>query len=359
MINRILHIANISNNPCNGVCVAVPNHVYYQNRIISAALLNINNCQIDVDIDQFVYTGDNWRNDVHDGYKYPDLIIFHGIYQFPYIKIAKSLRKLGIPYIIIPHGELVEGAQNKKKLKKAIANVIFFNRFIYGALAIQCLSRNELETTNFKVNKFISSNGIVIKSSKEKKFHSDKIEITYIGRLEWYIKGLDILIEAVARLSEEFKKNRIKLSIYGPDIKGRLNVVNEIIRKYNVSELISSHPPVTGKEKEEILNNSDIFIQTSRNEGMPMGILEALSMGVPCVVTKGTSLGSFIEQSDAGWVADNNIDSVADKLIQAIKERNIWLQKSHNARIAIQTHYTWNKISQTAIKEYNNLLFRK
>lgn len=44
-----------------------------------------------------------------------------------------------------------------------------------------------------------------------------------------------------------------------------------------------------------VLLQTDLFIQTSRHEGMPMGLLEALSIGVPCLVTVGTSLGHIIK----------------------------------------------------------------
>ncbi len=353
---NILHIANITNSLYNGVCVAVPAHVFHQSKYANTALLNLNNCHIESNITQFNYSGNNWQDDVSKEFKSPDIVIFHGIYQFQYVKISRSLQKHNIPYIIIPHGELVQGAQNKKKIKKIIANHLFFNRYILGALAIQCLSENEQANTSFNVRKFISGNGIEISKQRKKNFHQDTVVINYIGRLEWYVKGLDLLIEAASKTSKILKEQNIQINIYGPDVKGRLYEVKKIIKQNNASELIIIHSAVTGKEKTDILRNSDIFIQTSRHEGLPMGILEALSLGIPCIITKGTSLGDFVKQNDAGWVADNNADSIAEILIKALHERNLWPIKSINAVNGIQECYSWDKLAYNSVNMYRNYI---
>ena len=77
-----------------------------------------------------------------------------------------------------------------------------------------------------------------------------------------------------------------------------------------MEDLVELHEAIDGSEKEAELLSADVFIQTSRSEGMSMGILEALSYGVPCLVTRGTNLGEIIEQYDAGWVAETNAEYV-------------------------------------------------
>ena len=47
-----------------------------------------------------------------------------------------------------------------------------------------------------------------------------------------------------------------------------------------------------------------------------MGVIEALSYGVPCLVTKGTNMADDIKEFDAGWTCDTS----KEELIEAIKQ---------------------------------------
>ena len=112
---------------------------------------------------------------------------------------------------------------------------------------------------------------------------------------------------------------------------------------------------VNGIEKEKIILSADIFIQTSRVEGMPLGILEALSYGLPCLVTKGTNTGEIVKKYNAGWVAETNTTSIANKLIEAIFDSNVWVEKSQNCIRLIEENFSWDKISNKAIQDYERV----
>lgn len=353
---KILHIAHIRNNPFNGVCVAVPAHVIHQSKLANVALLNIIDCKIDGIEKQFVYTGGNWRNDVSEDFKKPDIVVFHEVYHIQFAKIAKSLRKMNIPYVIVPHGALVKEALQKKKYKKLVANFLIFNSFINGASALQVLSKNELVNTKFKPRKFIGTNGIEISNSLKTSFNKDKIVITYIGRLDAYHKGLDMLVDAVGKMRHILLDRKCIIHIYGPDAKGRYAHLTSLISEANLSNILILSHEIIGEDKINCLLNSDIFLQVSRFEGMPMGILEAMSYGLPCIITRGTCLGDIVEKYDAGWVADTNVESIKDTLVKAIDECGLLKKKSENARILVANNYSWDVVISQTIDEYKKII---
>lgn len=353
---KVLHIAHIRNNPFNGVCVAVPAHVIHQSKLADVALLNIVDCKIDGIEKQFVYTGADWRKDVPEDFKKPDIVVFHEVYHIQFAKIAKSLRKMNIPYVIVPHGALAKEALQKKKYKKLVANFLIFNSFINGASALQVLSKNELVNTKFKPRKFIGTNGIEFSNSLKTSFNKDKIVITYIGRLDAYHKGLDMLVDAVGKMRHILLDRKCIIHIYGPDAKGRYAHLKSLINETNLSNIIILSHEIIGEDKINCLLNSDFFLQVSRFEGMPMGILEAMSYGLPCIITRGTCLGDIVEKYDAGWVADTNVESIKDTLIKAINECELLKKKSENARRLVANNYSWDVVISHAIDEYKKII---
>lgn len=356
----VLHFAAIENNPFNGVCVAAPQHVISQKEFATVGFINIKNIEIDALKD---YPGTQMKfvkpfdiKAIPDPFNKPDIVVFHECYRMDYLQIAKNLRENGIPYVEMPHGELGEDAQKKKHLKKVVANILLFNRFTKGAEAIQCLSKKEMEGTHFGCKKILVTNGVKIPEKKKEEFNKDKIKFIYIGRLDAFHKGLDMMIEAIKSIKNEMIANNATLDIYGPDVNGRFENVKSMIDDANVGDFVKLHHEVTGEYKEQLLLDTDIFIQTSRFEGMPLGVLEALSYGIPCLITEGTNLADVIENNKAGWNAGDNPQSIARAIQKTLDDREEYYQYGENGREYIRRVFSWEIIAKQAINAYRDLL---
>ncbi|RNL11386.1 hypothetical protein DMP11_03180 [Parvibacter caecicola] len=319
--------------------------------------MNISGEKIDSAQNQIFVNAPVSLDEVKRAWRKPDIVVFHEAYRFPYLAIAKQLKSEGIPYFVIPHGELSEQALKKKALKKMVANAIFFNKFIRESAALQLLSDKEMQSTAFKAKKFVATNGIFMPKNVKASFSGEGIRFVYVGRLDAYHKGLDLMMDAIALNADYLRGKRTSFEIYGPDYKGRFANVERLVSERSLGDIVSVSPAVCGKEKEEILLSSDVFLQTSRFEGMPMGILEALSYGLPCALTRGTTMGGFIEEYGAGWIADNTVDSISRMLLEVTEadEDDMWA-KSAKARSLAMQEFSWQTVAACAVARYEDLL---
>ncbi len=351
----ILHIANIDPSVLGGVQVAVPKMILAQSKCAMVGFFNTNGIQFS-DITMVSKNKEFDLNSFTPPFNKPDVVVFHEIYRPEFISIYKELNKQSIPYIIVPHGSLTKQAQSRKFLKKFIGNLLLFNKYVKNAKALQYLSINEAEKSIVKKESFVCGNGIEIPEIYKTEFCKNGIKLLYIGRLEIEIKGLDMLVKAVNKSRQIFEKTNAKLYIYGPDYDGMFSRLKDLIAENKVEDLIFLNEAITEKEKEIELLSADYYIQTSRSEGMPMGIIEALSYGLPCIVTKGTGLDGAITEYNAGFGCETSVDGIVNTLSEALNNCSLLEQKSQSARKLAQDKYDRNIIAKQTVEKYNRFV---
>ena len=357
---NLLFISHLSGKKSAGPCWSVPARIKAQTVIDNVFWLNWGNAELDhwKDTGVFHKSVDILNCDLQNlptPFNNPDLVIFEGFYSLDSAKFARKLERVGIPYIINPRGSLTKQARsNGSKWKKQIAHWLYFDRFIKNASSIQFLTKQEYEDSIFGCkNHFLLPNGFSTPSTIKSSFSKDVIKVVFIGRIDIYHKGLDILVEACFPIAETLRKAGVIFDIYGP-LNDNAEKLKSLLREKGLDDMFELKGETSGKDKEQVLLNADAFVLTSRFEGHPMGLIEALAYGLPAIVTVGSNMKEEIEVADAGWACETSVESVRNGLLKMIEEKDCFIVKSINAAI-LAKKYDWNVLAKRLHEELKKL----
>lgn len=292
----------------------------------------------------------------------PNIVIFHSVYLWPYLKIGKYLNKKKIPYLVQLHGALSKHNYRKGYLKKLIANIFFFEGFIKRAAAIVYL--NNVEQRDAIVHKWNSKYIIVPNGCKLQiepldtppRSSDTQIKFLFIGRIDINHKGLDLLAQALEILNTPENAKKIKFEIFGVGDRRNLAKLQDLLT--GLDDIVEFKGAIYGNEKRMKMQSSDVFIHTSRYEGMPMSVLEALACGMPCILTPGTNMAEMVVESNCGWATEpvpSKIASMILKITEIIHDEENILKEN---AIALAGTFSWEMIAQESVKKYSEIIIQ-
>jgi glycosyltransferase involved in cell wall biosynthesis len=231
---------------------------------------------------------------------------------------SRVLKLIGFRIIHTLHGVHIEsGLISLIKLKLDQFLVSFTDMFI-------CVSDGEKERAlQYKI---INSNKTVviyngIKLQEQVAYQqSDKspIVIGLLGRL-CHQKGYDILLTFLEKLLSEEKVPPIKVLIAG-DGEEKSNLTKVLKNKKHTPKIIN----FMGMTKDPLgfLKELDFFMSFARFEGMPLSVLEAMSMGIPCLVSNVVGNQDVINDKNGYLFELDNYDSFKISFIKMISSNN-------------------------------------
>lgn len=151
---------------------------------------------------------------------------------------------------------------------------------------------------------------------RAKRMSFSRRTLVAVGRLH-EVKGFDLLIKSVKILKAQ--GYNFQVLIIGED-KGELEMLNKLNFDQGTNYDVSFLGP-----KEDVLDyviSSDGFILSSRSEGTPNALLEALSLGVPCVVTRCfDGVEKLIKDGYNGYTCEPNVFSLAEAIKSLLDAR--------------------------------------
>lgn len=275
----------------------------------------------------------------------PDVVHTHQLYILAYTALPASLS--GIPLI---HTEHQTTSLKSRKAKRGLLNLARLCRFVTGVSEeVTDFLCHEVGIPTRKLRTI--SNGIDldrfrIPEGRAFQTHDQEpVTLASVARLS-PVKDHATLLRAFAMMHNTFPQTRLIL-IGDGELRSELESLSDELGLHGSVRFLGARRNV-----EKILNEVDIFVLSSKTEGLPVAMLEAMAAGSIVVSTRVGAVPEVIRDGETGFLVDPE-DPVA--LATRLKEVVLRLPElshvSHAARKVIEERYSFDN----TLSEYTAL----
>ena len=168
------------------------------------------------------------------------------------------------------------------------------------------------------------------------------------------VKGTDVIIRTVAIVRETFP-NVLFLVVGGVHERAFFAEVQKLIKDLRVTDNVK----FLGRRLDvpSILKMCDLFYQSSRSEGLPNAILEAMASGLPCVATEVGGTNEIISNEENGFLVESERPDLAAKaIINLLGDQNRARIMGAAARRTIEQRFSAQAMVSRMVDQYDSLL---
>jgi glycosyltransferase involved in cell wall biosynthesis len=156
----------------------------------------------------------------------------------------------------------------------------------------------------------VAHNGVSRQEFEPVATRPDATDLVFMGELR-HLKGIDVLIEAIARLRRDGRAVSATLVGSGPD----RDVLHAQVAGLGLTDLIQFRPAMPGPEA---LTLGRVMVVPSRAESLPYVVLEAAAGGVPLIATRVGGIPEIYGPQAAALVPPGDAAALAAAIAQAL-----------------------------------------
>lgn len=314
---------------------------------------------------EFTLEGWKWLQENHRKF---DFIHVHGPFHFA--GMMPYLLRTQTPWGITIHGLLDKWALKHGFWKKKIVSELIQKRIVRKAHVIQVNNDDEVADLKGYLGYLPDSmvkipNGMRLsdfepmptKGAFKSAFSipADQRIVLFMGRLN-IKKGLDILLPAFQRFVQD--RNNLTLVLAGPD-DGFQKECERFVENNGLSDKIRMVGMLRGDDKLKALADAEVFVLPSYSEGFSIAVLEAMTAGVPSLVSDRVGFGEQIRADKAAYLCELNPESVQRGLEAIIDSPSYAEQIAQNANSMVRRLYTIEVVAGQLLSAFQKAIDRK
>ncbi len=261
----------------------------------------------------------------------PDLVVVSQGVNFDGLVYSDLCRISGRPYVVISQ-------KATDYLWPSDKDRIVMRSALQSALRCYFVSQHNLQLTEYQIGERLVNAEIVrnpfLVSGTQLPWpgtQDDSVKLACVGRLETDEKGQDILLQVLAR--SRWRKRNLSVSFFGAGHHGE--ALRELAGYLGLNNVDF---PGFVNDVESIWKTHHALVLSSRTEGLPLVLIEAMMCGRFGIVTNTGGNSEVVEDDSTGFIASSaKVDEVDNAMERAWARREEWESIGKAAGMAVRT----------------------
>lgn len=193
-------------------------------------------------------------------------------------------------------------------------------------------------------------NGIDFAAYSHSESEREDSRLVTVGRL-CKRKGQDDLLRAFARLHDERPETHLDIVGKGP----QRDQLAQLASRLGITDAVTFHGFVSHEEKVRLLNQAELFVFASKQEGFGLALLEAMAAGLPVVARKLPVYEEFFEDGQHGRLLEpfqTKFPEVVEDLLLNEAERVAMRNQNH----ATAEQFDWSQTAEGMASVINSVV---
>ncbi|MET9688391.1 glycosyltransferase [Streptomyces sp. NPDC006514] len=279
-----------------------------------------------------------------------DVVHVHLARDLVTLPVALAALRAGKPLVLQTHG-MVDPSE---KLLAKVLDAVAVRRLLRGADAVLYLTPHEREGLDAVVGAPPLAQAVRLvngtPAQEERPPLSGPPRILYSARLQARKRPVDFVDAAPAVLAAHPDAHFV---VAGPD-EGELAAVRARIGALGLADRFTVPGALSSAEVLTELRRAHVYVLPSVDEPFPMSVLEALSVGVPTVVTHSNGLARDIARTGAGHAVDPGPAGVATAVLDLL-DPTANHEASRSARELAAKSFSMDAVLDTLLPVYEGI----
>ena len=184
---------------------------------------------------------------------------------------------------------------------------------------------------------------------RERGSKKKKLEVLAVNRFDEQ-KNPELLVDIARRIKASAFRDQINIVVIGEGRKYKW--CKNVIEEEGLSDIIELFGSTT--DTRAFMREADIFLSTSRWEGMPIALLEAMSEGLPIVATRVIGNVDVVTDCVEGFLFDPACGDSAVEAIARFLCDDVRLRCARHGYESVKSKYSAEVMARKTLAIYRN-----
>jgi glycosyltransferase involved in cell wall biosynthesis len=276
-----------------------------------------------------------------------DLLVLHGGWSARNAWAARLAARIGVPYIVTPHGRYDPHVAHRTGLVRRAWWTASERPMLEASAAVHLFFEDEETVVPPHVQTVVAPNGMEAPDGVRWRGGPGST-ILWLGRFDVEHKGLDLLMEALCLIEPPVRPT---MDLYGHDWRSGRQQIARLVERRGLSDRVRLHPPIVGPEKWATIAGARGFVYPSRWEAFGLAPAEAVAIGAPCVLTP-FPLARFLAGFGVAALAEPEPEPLAKAIVEMWTSQ---LTGPTRGPTVIRDHLSWKSAASRWLEQVTTI----